>query len=94
MDKTLALLDCLVQLKEAQSCADALLSDIVADAVRANRGHGGVPKPATLKAFRNALKSANTHCYQAELILAEFDALQTIMPIGQQQPIRTVAYSV
>ncbi|WP_034292844.1 hypothetical protein [Herbaspirillum sp. RV1423] len=94
MDKTLALLDCLAQLKEAQNCADALLSDIVADAVRANKGKGGIPKPATLKAFRNALKSANTHCYQAELILAEFDALQTVMPLGHPQPIQTMFYSV
>lgn len=80
MDKTLALLDCLAQLKEAQNCADALLSGIVAEAVRANKGRGGVPDPATLKAFRNALKSANSHCYQAELILAEFDVRQPALP--------------
>jgi len=93
MNKTIALLDCLVQLKEAQNCADALLSDIVADAVRANRGKGDIPKTATLKAFRNALKSANTHCYQAELILAEFDALQTVIPIDRQQ-LPSVSYSI
>lgn len=90
MDKTLALLDCLAQLKEAQNCADALLSDIVADAVRANKGRGGVPQPATLKAFRNALKSANSHCYQAELILAEFETPQAAIAQAQS---RTAFYN-
>lgn len=86
MNKTLALLECLAQLKEAQNCADALLSGIVAEAVRANKGKGNVPNPAALKAFRNALKSANSHCYQAEMILAEFDVLQAALPPAQSQP--------
>jgi hypothetical protein len=84
MNRTLALLDCLAQLKEAQNCADALLSEIVAGAVRVNKGHGGVPDRATLRAFRNALKTASAHSYQAEMILAEFDSLQMVMPLGQR----------
>lgn len=85
MNKTLALLDCLAQLKEAQNCADALLSNIVADAVRANKGKGGAPDPAALRAFRDALKSASNHSFQAEMILAECHSLQTVMPLGQRQ---------
>ena len=92
MDKTLALLDCLAQLKEAQSCADALLAEIVADAVCVNRGRGGTPDRHALRAFRQALKTASMHSYQAELILAECDSLQTIMPLGQQQG-RSIVYS-
>ncbi len=93
MNKTLALLDCLAQLKEAQNCADALLAEIVADAVRANRGARRTPDRGALKAFRHALKTASMHSYQAEMILAEFDSLQTIMPLGQQ-PGRPLIYSV
>ena len=85
MNRTLALLDCLAQLKEAQSCADALLSDIVAGAVRANKGRGVAFDRATLRAFRNALQTASTHSDQVESILAEFESLQTIMPLGQRQ---------
>jgi hypothetical protein len=84
MNRTLALLDCLAQLKEAQNCADALLSEIVAGAVRVNKGHGGVPDRATLRAFRHALKTASVHSYQAEMILAECDNLQMVMPFGQR----------
>jgi hypothetical protein len=92
MNKTLALLDCLAQLKEAQSCADALLSVLVADAVRVNRGRGGVPDRDALKAFRRALETASSHSYQAEMILAEFDSLQTVMPLGQQV-LRPITYN-
>jgi len=85
MNKTHALLDCLAQLKEAQSCADALLSDIVAGAVRANKGRGGVLDRGTLRAFRAALQTASSHSDQVEMILAEFDSLQTVMPLGHRQ---------
>jgi len=84
MNKTLALLDSLAQLKEAQNCADALLSDIVAGAVRANKGRGGALDRATLRAFRSALQSASGYSNDVEMILAEYDSLQTVMPLGQR----------
>lgn len=82
MDKMLALIDCLAQFKEAQHCADALLSDILADTVRRNNGKGGLPNASALKAFRDALKAVRNYSYQAEMILAEFEVRQTSMSLG------------
>lgn len=73
MDKRLALLTSIAELKSSHDEAAALLSRIMLDAVRAARDEDEAPPLKSVRQYRKAIKELKIQCLQVEMILAEME---------------------
>lgn len=71
MDKKLALLTSIAELKSSHDAASVVLSGIMLNAVRAGRGDSDVPALKAVRQYRKAVKELKIQCLQVEMILAE-----------------------
>ncbi|KAF1045381.1 MAG: Autoinducer 2 sensor kinase/phosphatase LuxQ [Herbaspirillum frisingense] len=71
MDKRLALLTSIAELKSSHDEAAAMLSRIMLNAIRAARDEEEAPPLKSVRQYRKAIKDLKIQCLQVEMILAE-----------------------
>ncbi|NUU01102.1 hypothetical protein [Herbaspirillum robiniae] len=78
MDKRLALLTSIAELKSSHDEAAAMLSRIMLNAIRAARSEDDAPPLKAMRQYRKAIKELKIQCLQVEMILAEMEIPQHV----------------
>lgn len=78
MDKRLALLTSIAELKSSHDEAAAMLSRIMLNAIRAARIEDDAPPLKAMRQYRKAIKELKIQCLQVEMILAEMEIPQHV----------------
>ncbi|WP_432240992.1 hypothetical protein [Herbaspirillum robiniae] len=78
MDKRLALLTSIAELKSSHDEAAAMLSRIMLNAIRAARSEEDAPPLKAMRQYRKAIKELKIQCLQVEMILAEMEIPQHV----------------
>ncbi|MBO9537603.1 hypothetical protein [Herbaspirillum sp.] len=78
MDKRLALLTSIAELKSSHDEAAMMLSHIMLNAIRSARHEDGGPPLKSVRQYRKAIKELKIRCLQVEMILAEMEIPQHV----------------
>jgi hypothetical protein len=78
MNKRLALLTSIAELKSAHDDAAVLLSRIMLNVIQAARSEDDMPPLKSVRRYRKAIKELKVQCLQVEMILAEMEIPQHV----------------